>query len=393
MSGFRAVWPPPEEGQVRSAPLIAHVIHRLAIGGLENGLVNLVNNPSSGRYRHAIICLTDFTAFRTRIHRRDVDVRGLHKAEGFDVRVYREFWRVIRELKPAIVHTRNLSALEFQWVAAMAGVQGRIHGEHGWDTADLTGRNLRYVMLRKFCRAVVGRYIALSRDIESWLIETIGVAPERIAQIYNGVDARRFSPATTTASGRCAPFSADDIVFGTVGRLESVKNPLLLADAFVMLVNSAPQLRSKLRLAIVGDGSLRGALEERLEQAGLRGQAWIPGAMDDIPSALRAFDVFVLPSLNEGISNTILEAMASGLPVLATRVGGNPELVREGVTGGLVSPGDASALAAAMLQYARSEELRKSHGGAGRERVLAEFSLESMTAAYLNTYDAVLAGR
>jgi glycosyltransferase involved in cell wall biosynthesis len=152
-------------------------------------------------------------------------------------------------------------------------------------------------------------------------------------------------------------------------------------------------LRPRLRLAIVGDGTLRPEITRRLAQAGLENQAWIPGALEDIPAVLQSFDVFVLPSLNEGISNTILEAMASGLPVVATRVGGNPELIENGETGWLTEPQSVDDMMAAMRRYAESADLRAAHGQAGRARVESRFSLAAMVSAYTRTYDELLPGR
>lgn len=376
-------------------PLVAHVIHRLAIGGLENGLVNLINTMPPDRFRHAIVCLTDFTDFRQRIRRPDVEVFALGKQPGLDLSVHRRFWSLLRKLRPSIVHTRNLGTLEFQWVAAAAGVHARIHGEHGWDTVDLHGKNPRYIRLRRFTRAVVSHYIALSRDIQRWLIDTVRARPEHITQIYNGVDTDRFHPAADGAREGVLPagFAGPrDVVFGTVGRLEPVKNTLHLIEAFIALADRAPALKPRLRLAVVGDGSLRGPILERLAASGLQSQVWLPGARDDIPQVLRALDVFVLPSLNEGISNTILEAMASGLPVVATRVGGNPELVEADKSGFLPAGNDVGELAEALLRYAESTELRVLHGRRGRARVESHFSLAAMASAYLRTYDETLAG-
>jgi glycosyltransferase involved in cell wall biosynthesis len=135
--------------------------------------------------------------------------------------------------------------------------------------------------------------------------------------------------------------------------MQPVKDPLNLVRAFLRLRELAPAERARLRLVLVGDGPLRAEAEALLAAAGARGQAWLAGARDDVPELLQGMDVFVLPSIAEGISNTILEAMACGLPVVATRVGGNAELVAAGETGQLVPASDPEALAQAMLAYAR----------------------------------------
>lgn len=176
-------------------------------------------------------------------------------------------------------------------------------------------------------------------------------------------------------------------VIGTVGRMQAVKDPLNLVEAFLHLRRSRPDLAPRVRLAMVGDGALREPVEARLRDGGAREAASLPGAREDVAEQLRAFDLFVLPSKAEGISNTILEAMATGLPVVATRVGGNPELVEEGRTGLLVPPSDPAALAAAFARYAENPGLVAEHGAAGRARARAEFSLDRMVARYTALYD------
>ena len=148
-----------------------------------------------------------------------------------------------------------------------------------------------------------------------------------------------------------------------------------------------------MRLVMVGDGSERSAVEKVLGEGGVRGAAWLPGARDDVPALLRAMDVFVLPSRAEGISNTILEAMATGLPVIATRVGGNPELIIDGITGCLVPPSDVEALAHAMARYATDGFLRAEQGRAARERAVMRFGLEQMVRRYDVLYGRLLLER
>src|SRR5262245_47853878 len=146
-------------------PLVAHVIQRLGVGGLENGLVNLINHMPEKRYRYAILCLTSATEFKNRIRPRNVPIIELNQTPGHDLAVYWRFWKTLRELNPDIVHTRNLPALEFQFLAACAGVKGRIHGEHGRDTYDPDGLNFKYNLLRRAIRPFVHRYIAVSEDL------------------------------------------------------------------------------------------------------------------------------------------------------------------------------------------------------------------------------------
>lgn len=375
-------------------PLVVHIIHRLAVGGLENGLVNLINATAPDRYRHAIVCLTDYSDFRERIRQADVPVIALHKRNGKDLGTHLRLWRVLQNLRPAIVHTRNLPAFEYQLVAACSGVRGRIHGEHGRDMYDLDGSNRKYNLLRKGLSPLISRFITVSQDLAQWLIRTVGIRREKVQHICNGVDVHRFHPRTGPRMplGPEGFVSDGTLVVGAVGRMHAVKDQLTLVRAFLHLVQSHTEAKKYLRLAIIGDGPLREECLTLLRVAGAEHLAWLPGERGDIPELLRAFDLFVLPSIAEGISNTILEAMASGLPIVATRVGGNPELAEDGGTGTLVPAAHPEAMADALYSYLGDREKLSRHGQAGRRRAETCFSIEAMVSGYLSTYDAVLCG-
>ena len=375
-------------------PCIAHVVYRFDVGGLENGVVNLVNHLPSDSYRHAIVALTDVTDFHERIRRDDVQFFSLHKRPGHGVRLYPRLFKLFRDLAPAIVHTRNLAALEASVPAWFAGVPARVHGEHGRDVGDLDGSNRRYQRVRRVYRPFVNRYVALSKDLADYLRGPIGIPAARIAQIYNGVDTARFAPAP---DGRVpppgCPFTSPDLWFvGTVGRMKDVKDQVTLAEAFVAAVRRHPA-GARMRLVIVGSGPLSDRVDGVLASAGLRDQAWLPGDRADVPDILRGLDCFVLPSLAEGVSNTILEAMASGIPIVATRVGGNPELVDDGLTGRLVPPSNPESMAAAILAYFNDPATGRRHGRAARQVAVKRFSLERMVKDYLSLYDSLLHGR
>jgi sugar transferase (PEP-CTERM/EpsH1 system associated) len=219
-----------------TAPLVAHIIHRLDIGGMENGLVNLINHMPASRFRHAIICMTDYTDFRNNIRRDDVPVYALHKRPGKDLGVHLRLWRLLRELRPDIVHTRNLGTLETQFTAMLAGVRHRVHGEHGWDIGDTDGSNRRNQRLRRLVRPVVGEYIALSRHQVDYLRQAIAVSESRLTHICNGVNTDRFHPPR---AGRETPpetgFASDTLILGAVMRMQAVKGPDVLLEAFLRL--------------------------------------------------------------------------------------------------------------------------------------------------------------
>ncbi len=377
---------------VVETPLVVHVIHSFGMGGLENGLVNIINRMPDGRYRHAIVCLAESGAFENRIERPGVQIISLHRQPGHDSTLYWKLWKALRGLRPDIVHTRNLSALEGQIPAFFLPGVRTVHGVHGRDVFDLDGVNRKYNLLRKLIRPLVGRYIAVSNDLKHWLQEKVGVPEKRVIQIYNGVDQIRFTPRSGERPD-LAPagfLGKERVVAGTVGRLAAVKDQANLIQAFNLLLSRHPENRDHLRLIITGDGPERGRLEKLVEDLQIQECVWITGDRNDIPDILKLFDIFVLPSLGEGISNTILEAMATGLPIIATHVGGNPELVEEGVNGHLVPRGNHEALAESMERLIHSSSSRKSMGEASLERVRAEFDWNKTVAGYLAVYDGLL---
>ncbi len=377
---------------IHRKPLIAHVLYRFDVGGLENGVVNLINRLPG--FDHAVVALTDVTDFKQRINRNDVRYISLHKPPGHGLAIYRKLYTTFRQLRPTIVHTRNLAAMEAQLPAALAGVPVRIHGEHGWDVQDLNGSRKSYLWQRRLLRPFIHRFVALSGATENYLTEKVGIAKRDVRHLYNGVDTQRFHPALVRRPLADMPFSREDLfIVGTVGRLQVVKDQLTLARGFVRAIELSPGLRSCLRLVIAGDGPLLAELEAILDAGHCRELAWLPGVRDDVPELMRSLDLFVLPSLAEGLSNTILEAMASGLPVVATRVGGNPELVVDGQSGTLIPPADVEVMARVLTYYANEPAIASAQGQAGRKIAEQNFSINTMVANYTALYNDALASQ
>jgi sugar transferase (PEP-CTERM/EpsH1 system associated) len=372
-------------------PLIAHVMHRFDVGGLENGIVNLINLMPSDAYRHVVISLTTITDFRKRIVRDDVEFIALEKPPGHALWIYPQLFKLFRKLRPAIVHSRNLAALEVVVPAWAAGVPVRIHGEHGRDVGDLDGSNRKYQWMRRIYRPFVTHYIALSRDLADYLTCKIGVHVEKLTQIYNGVDAGRFCGVETGARVAGCPFrNPEHWIVGTVGRMQAVKDQTTLAQAFIRALEIEPGLKSRLRLVMVGEGPLRLPVQAMLDRAGVSDLAWLAGERSDVPEVMRGLNCFVLPSLAEGISNTILEAMASGLPVIATQVGGSADLVVDGKTGELVPAADAECMAQSIVRLSKDTDRARVMGRAGRSEVERRFSMGAMLEAYKGVYDKLL---
>ncbi len=370
-------------------PLVVHLLHRFDTGGLENGVANLINHLPS--FRHAVVAVTEITAFKERVKAPGTLFIALNKAPGQGLWLYPRVYRLLRELRPAVVHTRNLGAMEFQVPAWAARVPLRVHSEHGWEVGDLGGVNRSNQRLRRLYGPAVHRFVALSMAIETYLTGPVGFARERVLRICNGVDTQRFAPVASVPEAW--PYRrGEHFVIGAVGRMQAVKDPLNLVDAFLRLRERCPTEWPRLRLAMLGGGALLEAARGRLEEAGAAAQAWLPGDRSDVAALLPQFDVFALPSQAEGISNTLLEAMACGCPPVATDVGGNPELVVADVNGLLVPAQDSAALALALARLVKEPALRHRLAEASLVRARNQFSLDGMVSAYGALYASTPSG-
>ncbi|MGZ5817730.1 MAG: TIGR03088 family PEP-CTERM/XrtA system glycosyltransferase [Burkholderiaceae bacterium] len=369
-------------------PLVVHLIYRLDFGGLETLLAECVNRMPAHQYRHAIVCLTDYTDFSKKITQPGVEIFALHKAPGLGLGTHLKLWKLLRKLKPTILHTYNLAAIEYAFTATLAGVPIRIHAEHGRDASDPEGKNRKHNLLRRWLVPFIDCYIPVSGDLQKWLKNVVGVPDAKNILINNGVDTERFKKNSIPANpSGLWDMPHDAFIVGTVGRIQDVKNHVGLIDAFVQLQARLPEEKQRLRLAIVGDGPLRKTIQQKVSSAGIEDVVWLPGARTDIAEIMQTFSVFALSSIAEGTPVTILEAMSIGLPVVATCVGGIPALVLDHVTGTLVSPNDADALASALAAYVRQPALAMQHGKAGRERIEQQYSVAAMLAAYTRLYD------
>lgn len=368
---------------------IVHVLHHLMMGGMENGMVNLINELPAARFRHTVVCVEDCSDFRNRICRADVEVHQMHRSKIGAMRLRWRLFQLFRRLRPDIVHSRNLSGLDALLPARLAGA-ATLHSEHGFDVDNLDGKAARQRWLRRLHAPLVRHFVTVSQHLRTLLIEDQGIAPRRVSHVCNGVDTQRFAPPPQPPARHGLPALLQGgglYVIGTVGRLQAVKDQATLLRAVALLLQRQPHWRGHLRLMLVGGGPLLLALQDLAQALGLDGVLWFAGARHDVPALLQAMDLFVLPSLNEGISNTLLEAMSTALPTLVTAVGGNVELVEPGVTGDTFAPGDAPALAALLERHVANPALSRGQGQAARQRVLARFSLQSMVAAYQTVYE------
>ena len=368
-------------------PMVVHVVHSLETGGLENGVVNLVNRES-GQFRHVVVCMSGSGAMHERLDA-SVEVVTIGKRPGNDVRAFARLVRVFRRLGPGIVHSRNWPTVDAIPAARVAGVSRVVHSEHGREFSDPDGRNARRRLARRLLAPLVSHFVAVSNDLRAWLVAEVGIPPRKVTTIHNGVNLDRFGVVEKRGAREQLGLPAEALVIGTVGRLDPVKDQAALVRALAGLLPGHPETW----LVIVGDGPCRADLGRLSRELRVEDRVRLLGQRSDVPVVLSAMDVFALPSIAEGMSNTVLEAMATGLPVVATRVGGSPELVADGVTGRLVPRSHERALCEALATYLEDADLREVHGKAARQRAIERFGLDRMCQGYVDVYRRVLAGR
>ncbi|MFN8060129.1 MAG: glycosyltransferase [Vicinamibacterales bacterium] len=364
---------PPGGAPVR----VLHIVHALRFGGMEFGVVKLANALGPFGVSTTIVSCTSVDDVRTRVSP-DVAIHALGKREGNDPGFVVRLARLLRRERPDVVHTHGWGTLvEGLLAARLARVAVVVHGEHGtlqdaW----------RQRVVQRWCWSRVDRLLAVSGSLADRMASGIGVPRDRIFVIRNGVELDRFS-ARTREDGRTAlGLAADEYVIGTVGRLVPVKDQENLLRAFAEVARRV----ASARLVVVGDGPLRADLEGQARALGLNERVQWLGSRLDVELLLKGFDVFVLSSKSEGMSNTMLEAMASGVPVVATDVGGARELVVPGETGVLVPACDAGALAEPLTALASDPARRLALGEAGRLRAERHFGLATMLKAYASLY-------
>lgn len=363
---------------------IFHVFYSFNMGGLENGVVNLVNRLNADRFEHEICCLGTAGIAAKRLEQ-NWPLFEMHKQEGNDWRMILRLIRLIRAQQPNIVHTRNWGSIDAIFAAKAAGVSRIIHGEHGWNIDDPRGQNPMRKRLRCLFSPLVNHFVAVSADIQNWLIRDVGINEKKVSVILNGVDTHKFHPGEHARLRQTLGISISDCVIGCVSRFDPVKNHPLLLKAFARLNHRRP-----LHLILLGDGPERSSLMTLRDSLPCRDRIHFLGHRDDVAEVLRMMDVFVLPSKSEGVCNALLEAMATGLPTIATAVGGNMELIQDNLTGFLVPSDNEEKMLKALNRLLKDASgIGKQIGINARKRVETEFSIQRMVSAYESLYLSV----
>ena len=351
------------------------LITSMPVGGAEVLLMNLVRRMDRERFQPEICCLKEPGPLGTLLAE-EIPVHSQLLTSKYDVRVLGRLKRLIQQRKIDAVITVGAGDKMFwgrlaAWRAGVPVVFSALHST-GWpDGID---------RLNRWITPLTDRFIAVARRHGRYLVEMEGLPTSKVVVIPNGVDTERFhpSPVAREAVRRDLRLHADVPVFGIVAALRREKNHLLFLRAAAMIHQALPDAR----FLIVGDGPQRKPLELAVASAGLRDSVLMLGTRDNIPDLLSAMDVFVLTSRIEANPVSILEAMATGLPVVASRVGSIPETVEEGTTGYLVDFADAADFARKCVHLAVHPEIAQALGANGRQAVAGHWSLDCMVNGY-----------
>ena len=360
---------------------ILYVNHCMAMGGIENMIVDFTRHVPLDEFDPHVAVFEGGGSLERVLETGHVPVHHLNKREGIDFGLLFRLRRLIQAQGVDVIHSHNYSAWLYACLAAR-GIGNVIHVHTEHSEVDLFQR--RYFAERWLSR-FTSYVVAVSRHVHDVMIHDIGISPRRVRLIYNGVNTTRFAPNANArdASRRGLGLSPNQVVIGVVARLAVIKNHEALLRAYASL---SQEPGNRACLIIVGDGPERAALEQVAYGLGVTSGVTFLGERHDVPELLNAFDIYALTSFNEGMSLTLLEAMSAGLPVVATAVGGNVEIVEEGVTGYLVPSGDVGSLSERLRYLVASPDVRTLMGQAARARVLRLFDQQGMMRDYLALY-------
>ncbi len=365
---------------------IAHVVDSLGSGGMENGICNVANALAGSGFDIHVCCLRERGAFAERMPEPS-QVRSIDKGPGFALRHGASLRRLLAAMQPDLVHTHNLGPLIYTALASRFGRRWPIlHGEHAALTE--AERGLKKMVLRKGLYRCCRRVHTVSRSLTDELL-ALGFRRPAVETVENGVDCDRFRPAAGEDDGPGLPGLEGLRIIGNVGRFGAFKRQEMLVEAFDLLAAEAPGIG----LLLVGDGGPRAeAVRRRVAQSPFAERIHVAGFQQDTSPFYRRMEILAVPSTTEGMSNAILEAMASGVPVLTHDSCGGEEILG-GTGAGLVRPlGDAETLAGALREMLEAPETLASMGASGRGLAVEKYSLAAMARRYGALYREI-AGR
>ena len=364
---------------------VLHVFNHLGMGGTELTALRVIANLGNDEFEHVLCplkgCDSELVARRSPGSQVVIPAGG---SNGFQFMTPR-LAKVMKEVKPHIVHSRNRGAVEALPAARLAGVPIAIHSEHGYEITNVQGLPLKQRLLRRAVYPLADALVTVSHELRTYHARQAWISADRIRVIENGIDTQLFAPKR----GMLASFREEigipqnRFVVGTVGRVVAIKGQKVLLKAIELLANRGVDIHA----VIAGTGPELDALRQSVaESPVMSGRVSFVGAVQNVCEILNAMDTFVLPSLSEGMSNTLIEAMACGLPVLASRVGGNPEVVEENCSGLLFEPGDAEGISNLLYGLWSDPDRREILGIQARRRAVERFEMARMVEDYRKLY-------
>jgi len=370
---------------------IAHIVLSLEVGGLEVLVYEMTKNLVDQGHRCTVYCLDREGTLAEEARRVGVEIVAIHRKPGvIDPAGLRRLRQAIRNRQHGIVHTHNIEAM-FYGSLATIGLPGvaLIHTQHGLPTPFGFLNRLKARISGWFVR----RFVGVSSHATDFAVNHHLVSRAKALTILNGINTTRFMPdrQRRQQTRQSLGLAEDSFVAICVARLSAIKNHARLLAAYKAFVARAPEANTM--LLIVGDGERRRSIESQVIESGLTDRVRLLGESKAVESLLAAADVFVLASDSEGISVSILEAMAAGLPVVVTDVGGNGEIVRDGENGFLVPVDDVDSFADRWVDLLRHPEQRQQFSEAARQHVIDRFSLDAMVANYLGLYGETIDGK
>ncbi len=355
------------------------------VGGAEEMVLNLVRHLPP-QYEPMVCAIHEPGPLGREIAATGVPFRTLGRVPGFrDPMAVVALYRYLREVQPDIVHTFLLTASLYGRLAAIAA---RVPIVIGTEVNVYADKQWHHRAAERLLMAGTSCVIASAESVKEFYVHQVGADPDRVEVIYNAVDFASLATSAPRAELRARlKLPEQALVAGVIARLTDQKGHAYLLEALAR----EPAL-ADLKLLVIGDGPLRAALERQAAERGLSGRVSFLGSRRDLGDLLAAMDIFVLPSLWEGLPLSMVLAMGAGLPVVSTSVAGIPEVVQDGRTGLLVPPGDSTALAGALAQLVRSADQRQRLGAAAHEYVLPRFGVDRYVATVVSVYDRLLAG-
>lgn len=368
----------------RGGPIgVLHVVHSLNVGGAEKLVHDLALAVDRERFEPVVACLDEGGALESGLRASGVPVEILHRRPGLRPDVVGQLAAICLRYGVDVIHAHQYTPFFYGLLAGrLAGWKPCLLTEHGRHFPDV--RKPKRVAANQVLWRLNGAAVAVSEFTRQALIDNDGFPPHHVQVLYNGIDTTRFDGLPPRAEIRAGLGLAPDTpTVGICARMSPEKNLPLLVEAFARL----RQVNPKAVLLLAGDGPARADVEQRRDALDLGDSVRLLGFRKDVPALVTAYDVFGLSSLTEGTSVTLLEAMYGRCPVVATAVGGNPEIVVDGETGILVPSEDTEAFAQALVQIFADPDEALRMGVRGRARVQAHFTFEGMVEAYEALYE------